>query len=39
MALHDKNSIRHRIEDEIYASTDLSVRLPKYKFPNIWRMK
>ncbi len=34
MALHDKNSIRHRIEDEIYASTDLSVRLPKYKFPN-----
>jgi len=34
MALHDKNSIRHRIEDEIYASTDLSLRLPKYTFPN-----
>ena len=33
MALHDKNTIRHKINDEVYASSDLSVRVPKYKFP------
>ena len=33
MALHDKNSIRHRLEDEVYASSDLSVSAPKYRFP------
>ena len=34
MALHDKNSIRHKIDDQLYASADLSVNVPKYKFPN-----
>ena len=34
MALRDKNSIRHKIEDQLYASSDLSVSVPKYKFPN-----
>lgn len=29
MALHDKDSIRHKIEDQLYASVDLSVSLPK----------
>ncbi|MEP4380861.1 MAG: glutamate decarboxylase [Alphaproteobacteria bacterium] len=33
MALHDKASIRHKIEDQIYASVDLSVSVPKYQFP------
>ena len=33
MVLHDKNLIRDNINDEIYASVDLSVSLPKYKFP------
>ena len=35
MALHDKNSIRHKIDDEVYASVDLSVSVPKYKFPDV----
>ena len=34
MALHHKNSIRHKLEDEIYSSVDLSVSMPKYKFPS-----
>jgi glutamate decarboxylase len=33
MALHDKASVRHALLDEVYASSDLSVSLPKYKFP------
>lgn len=33
MALHDKNSIRHKMNDDIYASADLSVNVPKYRFP------
>ena len=33
MTLHDKDSIRHRLEDEVYASSDLSVSAPKYRFP------
>ncbi len=33
MPLHDRDSIRHLIEDDIYASSDLSGALPKYKFP------
>ena len=32
--LHDKNSVRDNLEDEVYASADLSVSLPKYKFPD-----
>ena len=35
MALHDKDSIRHKIDDEVYASVDLSVSVPKYKFPDV----
>ena len=33
MALHDKASVRDALLDEVYASSDLSVSLPKYKFP------
>ncbi|QDS96035.1 Glutamate decarboxylase beta [Roseimaritima multifibrata] len=33
MPLHDKNSIRDLVDDEIYASSDMSVSMPKYKFP------
>jgi glutamate decarboxylase len=33
MALHEKHSVRHRIDDEIYASLDLETSIPKYKFP------
>ncbi len=35
MALHNKDSIIHRLDDELYASSDLSVSVPKYKFPEI----
>ncbi len=33
MALHSKHAIRHKLDDEIYASADLSRTMPKYKFP------
>ena len=33
MPLHSKNSIRHRLLDEVYASADLSRTMSKYKFP------
>jgi glutamate decarboxylase len=33
MAVHDKNSVRHKLGDDIYASVDLSVSMPKFKFP------
>jgi hypothetical protein len=33
MPLHDKDSVRDNLDDELYASTDLSVAMPKYKFP------
>ncbi len=33
MALHTKHSIRHQLWDDIYAANDLSVSMPKYKFP------
>jgi glutamate decarboxylase len=31
--LHDKNAVRESLLDDIYASTDLSVSVPKYKLP------
>lgn len=34
MALHEKDSIREQLLDDIYASSDLSVHMPKYKFPS-----
>ncbi len=33
MPLQDKDSIQHKINDEIYGSLELSESLPKYKFP------
>jgi len=33
MALHEKDKIRDRISDDVYASSDLSVVMPKYKMP------
>ena len=33
MPLHDKNSVRDNLDDEVYASLDLSVSMPKYRFP------
>jgi len=33
MALHSKDDIRHKMDDEIYGSLELSECLPKYKFP------
>lgn len=33
MSLHEKHSTRQGLEDEIYASSDLSVTAPKYRFP------
>lgn len=33
MPLHSKDSVRDMIDAEVYASSDLSVAMPKYKFP------
>lgn len=33
MALHEKDKIKDRISDNVYASSDLSVVMPKYTFP------
>lgn len=33
MPIHSKDSIRDLIDDELYASADLSVSIPKYRFP------
>ena len=33
MALHEKESVREQLEDEVYASADLSISMPKYRFP------
>ena len=32
--LHDKDSVRARLDDDVFASTDLSVALPKYRMPD-----
>ena len=37
MPLHSKDSIRDTIEEETYASVDLSVSMPKYRFPAVER--
>lgn len=34
MALHSKDSVRAGLLDDVYASSDLSVSLPKYRFPD-----
>ena len=31
--LHDRESIRDQLADDVYASRDLSVAMPKYRFP------
>jgi glutamate decarboxylase len=33
MALHEKDNVRDTLLDDVYASTDLSVSMPKYKVP------
>ena len=33
MPLHSKHAIWDNLDDEIYSSADLSVTVPKYKFP------
>ena len=33
MALHEKSTIRETLLDDVYASSDLSVSMPKYKMP------
>lgn len=33
MAIHDKKSIENRINDDVYASSDISASMPKFKFP------
>ena len=34
MALNEKDSVRDNLEDDVYASVDLSVSMPKYRFPD-----
>ena len=34
MALHSKDSVRDNLEDDVYASADLSQSMPKYRFPD-----
>ena len=33
MVLHEKESVREQLDDDVYASSDLSVKIPKYRFP------
>ena len=33
MALHSKDDVRAQLFDDVYATHDLSVAMPKYKFP------
>ena len=33
MVLHQKDSIRGTLLDDVYASTDLGIQVPKYRFP------
>jgi len=33
MALHERNKIRDNLLDDVFASPDFSVRMPKYRFP------
>ncbi len=33
MALHNKDAIRHQLEDDIYSSVEALVSVPKYRFP------
>jgi glutamate decarboxylase len=32
--LHHRNSVRGELEDDVFAATDLSVAMPKYRFPD-----
>ncbi len=32
--LHNKRSVRDALEDDVFASSDLSVSMPKYRFPD-----
>lgn len=34
MPLHEKNKVREKLSDDLYASSDLSVSVPKYKMPS-----
>ncbi len=34
MAIHEKDTIKDNLLDDIFASSDLSVSMPKYKFPD-----
>jgi glutamate decarboxylase len=34
MAIHCKKHIKGNIEDTVFAAVELSVRMPKYKFPD-----
>ena len=33
MPLHDKDSVRDQLVDDVYCSRDCSVAVPKYRFP------
>ena len=33
MALHEKNTLKESLIDDVYASKDLAAKLPKYQFP------
>jgi glutamate decarboxylase len=34
MPLFEKDSVRESLDDDLYASTDLSVSVPKYRMPD-----
>src|SRR3954471_14485472 len=34
MTLHDRDRIRHELEDSVFAGQDLATALPKYRFPD-----
>ena len=32
--MHDRDSIRHQLDDSVFAGQDLATALPKYRFPD-----
>jgi len=34
MPLHEKDTVKENLLDDVFASTDLSIRMPKYKLPD-----
>ena len=34
MTVHDRDSIRHELDDSVFAGQDMTKAMPKYRFPD-----